>query len=102
MKRPEAQAGVAEMLKVCPVCNALNSTDKMSCYNCSWHGTFKLDPAIIAASMDEIDPEVLFAMGAGLTPQSWRERLRERLQLFWTALKHKLSYILSIRRSTPV
>ena len=102
MNRTETHGEVAQKLKLCPFCGALNSTERKSCYNCLWHGVFELDPAIVSASVNEIDPDVLFAMGVGLPAQNWRERLSERARLLATAIKHKVSNVLSIRRYTPV
>ena len=39
-KRKLAQAS----LKMCPVCDALNSTDNKECFACCWHGRFIHDP----------------------------------------------------------
>ena len=92
MKRTEAHAEVSGMLKICPVCGALNSTARRSCCNCSWHGVFEFNQVSVAASLNEINPQAALAIEAGLPePQHWRERLWERMRQLGSALKRGLS-----------
>ena len=93
MKRPEARAEVAQILKLCPVCGALNGTARRSCCNCSWHGAFELNPAIVAVWLDDIDPESILALEAGLPDQqTWRGRLYERVRKWAAAIRQRLSF----------
>lgn len=45
---------VADNLKRCPLCGALNSELNTECFVCSWHGTFERDPDVVQAGLAEL------------------------------------------------
>ena len=56
---------VAETLKVCPLCGAVNALTNEECFICSWAGRFDHNPDHIEAGLEELllsCPELAEAM----------------------------------------
>jgi hypothetical protein len=56
---------VAETLKCCPLCGAVNASINTECFKCCWHGAFDTDPKLIEAGLSELlvmCPELAEAM----------------------------------------
>jgi hypothetical protein len=73
------QVGIlAEQLKVCPVCSAVNQHGSPKCFICSWHGQFETDSVVVEKSLDELIlrcPQLLEALLPDPKPQplsSWK------------------------------
>ncbi len=62
---PTTRAILAERLKRCPLCEALNSVESPTCFVCSWAGGFESDETALADSLDRLMarcPELVDAM----------------------------------------
>lgn len=76
--------GISKMLKVCPVCETLNSAEQDECFICSWHGKFVEDEGTINDALDEL---ILRCPSFCDTKVSTRISLRDRLRLMVHRLK---------------
>jgi hypothetical protein len=54
MKYRGQVAGIAEHLKVCPLCGAVNQVKSSKCFVCSWHGEFETNSTTVEQSLDEL------------------------------------------------
>lgn len=80
---PTTRAILAERLKRCPLCEALNSVETEACFVCAWSGKFESDEVAISDSLDLLMarcPELVDAMlvEAEGRPGVW-SRLRRSL-----------------------
>jgi hypothetical protein len=53
-KRNGEMAVLAEHLKVCPLCGAVNQMVSKKCFVCSWHGEFETNNSTVEKSLDEL------------------------------------------------
>jgi len=79
---------IAENLKRCPLCGAVNADTNEECFVCRWHGEFERQPEAIEQGLNELlehSPELEQAiMESDWIPQSQAERLRAFLRkIFW-------------------
>lgn len=72
---------VADTLKRCPLCGAVNAMANHECFVCRWHGGFDHDPGRVEASLGELltqCPELAEAMSETVVmPTSPWQRLRQ-------------------------
>ncbi len=77
---------LAEHLKSCPVCDALNSSDTESCFVCGWHGSFEHDSHTIELGLDDLlsrCPELVEAMiMEAEVKQTWWDKIKSRTLTF--------------------
>jgi hypothetical protein len=79
---------MAENLKRCPLCGAVNAATNGECFVCRWHGEFEREPAIIEQGINELiahSPELDEALNqCDWVPQPQAARLRAFLRkIFW-------------------
>jgi hypothetical protein len=79
---------MAENLKRCPLCGAVNAATNRECFVCTWHGEFEREPAIIEQGINELiaySPELDKAIEeSDWVPRTQAERLRMFLRkIFW-------------------
>lgn len=70
-----------ESLKVCPVCDAVNSGANLDCYVCSWNGKFNTEPSRIVGSLPRLlltSPELALALE--------RPSIFQRFRTWWTSM----------------
>lgn len=46
--------GASKQIKVCPVCESVNSVDQVECFVCSWQGEFIRDEVAVYAALNEL------------------------------------------------
>lgn len=87
-----SRSHIAERLKVCPVCQTLNSLEALECFVCAWHGRFELESSIVESRLEElvarcpelsgvIDPPKGFFNRTKLLAGFLLSRLRRRIDL---------------------
>ena len=79
---------MAEHLKRCPLCGAVNAATNGECFVCRWHGEFEHEPGVIEQGINELiahSPELEQAFDdSDWIPHSQAERLRAFLRkIFW-------------------
>ena|SRR5690349_7551304 len=79
---------MADNLKRCPLCGAVNAATNGECFVCRWHGEFEHEPASIEQGINELiahSPELEQAIReSDWMPQTQTERLRAFLRkIFW-------------------
>ncbi len=84
---------LAEHLKSCPVCDALNSSDTDSCFVCGWHGSFEHDSQTIEHGLDDLlsrCPELVEAMimEAEVKQSPW-DKIKSRVLTFFRKARTK-------------
>ena len=85
---PTTRAILAERLKRCPLCEALNSVETDACFVCAWSGRFESDETALADSLDRLMarcPELVDAM---LVEADTLEPSRDAV---WTRLRRSLA-----------
>jgi len=76
--------GVGKMLKVCPVCDALNSADQEECFICSWHNAFDHDESRVNEALDEL---ILRCPSFGDVTEPRPLPVRDRLKLMMLRIR---------------
>jgi hypothetical protein len=79
---------IADNLKRCPLCGAVNSAANAECFVCRWHGAFDHEPTSIEQGLNDLvaqSPELEEAIQQSeWIPLSQSERLRAFLRkIFW-------------------
>lgn len=83
---------IAEHLKACPLCGALNSIENHECTVCAWHGGFQHDPIIVEYKFHELIyscPELFECLEPVQPPKApWWKRIR----LTWNRFRKRIDF----------
>lgn len=79
---------IAENLKCCPLCGAVNAMSNGECFVCGWYGAFEHEPSAIEHGVNELiarSQELDQAIeNSDWIPMSQSERIRAFLRkIFW-------------------